>query len=250
MAVRDSTKLFLFDVDGTLTASRKVITPEMEAFMSKLTGEVVVGLVGGSDLVKINEQMNGKALSMFTHVFSENGLVYHRNGEHVATKSIQEHVGDDNLQTFINYSLKYMSGLTLPCKRGTFVEFRKGMLNICPVGRNCSQAERDQFGEYDKEHQIREKFVADLRKQFPDNGLVYSIGGQISFDVFPEGWDKRYCLNHILGEGHTFSEVHFFGDKTFPGGNDHEIFEDSRTIGHTVTSPDDTMAQIKQILNL
>ena len=34
--------------------------------------------------------------------------------------------------------------------RGTFVEFRKGMLNICPVGRNCSQAERDQFGEYDK----------------------------------------------------------------------------------------------------
>lgn len=64
----------------------QVITPEMEAFMSKLTGEVVVGLVGGSDLVKINEQMNGKALSMFTHVFSENGLVYHRNGEHVATK--------------------------------------------------------------------------------------------------------------------------------------------------------------------
>ena len=27
-----------------------------------------------------------------------------------------------------------------------------------------------------QEHHIREKFVADLRKQFPDNGLVYSIG--------------------------------------------------------------------------
>ena len=58
----------------------------MEAFMEKVTEKVVVGLVGGSDLVKINEQMNGKALSKFTHVFSENGLVYHRNGEHVATK--------------------------------------------------------------------------------------------------------------------------------------------------------------------
>ena len=63
-----------------------MITPEMEAFMEKVTEKVVVGLVGGSDLVKINEQMNGKALSKFTHVFSENGLVYHRNGEHVATK--------------------------------------------------------------------------------------------------------------------------------------------------------------------
>lgn len=60
----------------------------MEEFMQKVTEKVVVGLVGGSDLVKINEQMNGKVLTAFTHVFSENGLVYHRNGELVATKVI------------------------------------------------------------------------------------------------------------------------------------------------------------------
>jgi len=24
------------------------------------------------------------------------------------------------------------------------------MLNVCPVGRSCSQEERDEFGEYDK----------------------------------------------------------------------------------------------------
>ena len=40
--------------------------------------------------------------------------------------------------------------LLIYCCRGTFIEFRKGMLNVCPVGRSCSQAERDQFGEYDK----------------------------------------------------------------------------------------------------
>ena len=34
-----------------------------------------------------------------------------------------------------------------------------------------------------------------------------------------------------------------FGDKTFEGGNDYEIFSDERTIGHTVTSPDDTKQQ-------
>ena len=34
--------------------------------------------------------------------------------------------------------------------RGTFVEFRNGMLNICPVGRSCSQEERIEFNEYDK----------------------------------------------------------------------------------------------------
>ena len=39
-------------------------------------------------------------------------------------------------------------------------------------------------------------------------------------------------------------------DLHLQGGNDHEIFEDPRTIGHTVTSPEDTMAQLKQMLSL
>jgi len=35
-----------------------------------------------------------------------------------------------------------MSELEIPVKRGTFIEFRNGMLNICPVGRSCSRPER------------------------------------------------------------------------------------------------------------
>ena len=31
------------------------------------------------------------------------------------------------------------------------------------------------------------------------------------------------------------------------GGNDYEIFMDPRTIGHTVTSPEDTMEQLKAL---
>ena len=126
---------------------------------------------------------------------------------------------------------------------GTFIEFRKGMLNISPIGRACSKPERDAFEEYDKEHHIRSTMVSTLREQFAAYNLTFSIGGQISFDVFPKGWDKTYCLQYLT----DFSTVHFFGDKTFPGGNDHEIFEDARTEGHTVTSPDDTMAQCRAL---
>jgi phosphomannomutase len=71
-------------------------------------------------------------------------------------------------------------------------------------------------------------------------------GGQISFDVFPKGWDKTYCLQHL--EKDKFEEIHFFGDKTDPGGNDHQIFTDPRTIGHKVTSPVDTVRQLRQLL--
>lgn len=87
--------------------------------------------------------------------------------------------------------------------------------------------------------------VAAMKKEFADMDLTYSIGGQISFDVFPKGWDKTYCLNFLKPE--DFDEIHFFGDKTFEGGNDYEIFNHPRTIGHTVTSPEDTKHQCTKL---
>ena len=61
-------------------------------------------------------------------------------------------------------------------------------------------------------HQIRSKFIEKLKERFPDFDLTYSIGGQISFDVFPNGWDKRFCLQHVEND---FKDIYFYGDKTF-----------------------------------
>jgi phosphomannomutase len=87
-----------------------------------------------------------------------------------------------------------------------------------------------------------------------DNDDRYSIGGQISFDVFPTGWDKTYCLQYIEGEkeisGIEFKNVHFFGDKAFEGGNDWEIYSDPRTIGHAVKNPEDTIRILKEEFKL
>ena len=60
---------------------------------------------------------------------------------------------------------------------------------------------------------MRAAFVKVLQERFADYGLTFSIGGQISFDIFPNGWDKTYALGHVEKEG--FEEIHFFGDKTF-----------------------------------
>ena len=47
----------LFDVDGTLTEARKVVSPEVRTFMEGLSKEISIGVVGGSDLVKQKEQL-------------------------------------------------------------------------------------------------------------------------------------------------------------------------------------------------
>ena len=174
-----------------------------------------------------------KATTAYDYVFAENGLVAYKAGELLEVQSLKKLLGEDNLKKLINFVLRYVADLDIPIKRGTFIEFRNGMLNVSPIGRNCSQEERDEFEKYDEGAGVRKAMVAALQKEFADLDLTYSIGGQISFDVFPKGWDKTYCLRFVEADG--FDDIHFFGDKTFPGGNDHEIFESEKTKGHTVT---------------
>lgn len=241
----DATTLCLFDVDGTLTAPRQKATAEMSEFLQKLKARVRVGVVGGSDLCKIKEQLGEDIIQKVDYVFAENGLVAYKNGALLSVQSIQAHMGEELLQDFINFCLNYMAKIKLPKKRGTFIEFRNGMLNVSPIGRSCTQEERLEFFELDKKEKIRETFVSVLKEEFKGKGLSFSIGGQISFDVFPDGWDKRYCLGIV--ERDQFSTIHFFGDKTKPGGNDYEIYADPRTIGHEVSSPSQTMEMCQSL---
>ncbi|XP_053679341.1 phosphomannomutase [Anopheles nili] len=244
--------LILFDVDGTLTRPRELITEEMKNFLyQQVLPRATIGVVGGSDLEKMCEQLNGQEfLQKFDYVFPENGLVQYEGGKEMGKMSISQHLGEDILKRFINFCLHYIADLELPIKRGTFVEFRNGMLNISPIGRNCSSEERKQFYEYDQAHQVRQKMIDRVRKEFHEVDLTYSIGGQISFDVYPVGWDKTFCLRHVSKRSREFKEIHFFGDKTSPGGNDYEIFSHPQTIGHSVTSPEDTRKQLVELLKL
>ena len=61
---------------------------------------------------------------------------------------------------------------------------------MSPIGRNCSREERNDYEKFDLEHNVRQTMVAAMQKEFSDLDMTYSIGGQISFDVFPTGWDK------------------------------------------------------------
>jgi len=232
----------------------------MLSLLTRLRHEVAIGFVGGSDLVKQQEQLGTPAIavtSLFDFCFAENGLTAYRMGVPLASTSFIGWLGEDKYKKLVRFILHYVADLDIPVKRGTFIEFRNGMINVSPVGRNASKDERDAYEKYDLEHNIRRDFVEALKKQFPDFGLTYSIGGQISFDVFPTGWDKTYALQHVEaeakrgdGEAVEFKTIHFFGDKTYKGGNDYEIYEDSRTTGHAVKNPEDTAKILKELFNL
>ena len=238
----------LFDVDGTLTPARLTISPEMKNMLKELRKKCAVGFVGGSDFAKQLEQLGPDVLENFDYCFSENGLTAFKFGKPLPSQSFINWIGEEKYNELSKFILKYLSELDLPFRRGTFIEFRKGMINVSPVGRNCNTEERNEYEKFDLPNNIRINMVNALKENFSDLELTYSIGGQISFDVFPTGWDKTYCLRHLNDE--KFTNIHFFGDKSYKGGNDYEIYTDERTIGHAVTSPEDTMNQLKEIFKL
>jgi phosphomannomutase len=248
-------RLILFDVDGTLTPARKVIEEPMLEILQKLKlcPDLHIGFVGGSDLIKQKEQLGEENLDLFYWRFSENGLLGYKDNICIHKRSFVKALTDEkHFKQLINICLSVLSTLECPVKRGTFIEYRNSMINISPIGRACTQTEREEFEAYDYKHHIRKNMIYNIQNkwsQYITKGnlqnipeLQFSIGGQISVDVFPKGWDKTYCLDFIKD---TYDEIHFFGDKTEKGGNDYEIYQDPRVIGHKVAKYQDTI----EILN-
>ena len=160
-----STQLYLSLLFWHITVE---VTPEMMQFMKSLSEKITVGIVGGSDLPKQEEQLGEGIAKVFPYNFSQNGLVAYKNGELLEIQTISKHLGEDNIRRIVNWTLKYLADIDIPIKRGTFIEFRSGMLNISPIGRNCSREERNDYEKIDLEQGIRKNMVAAMKKEFAD----------------------------------------------------------------------------------
>lgn len=237
-------RVLLFDVDGTLTYPMKSIGNDVvEALQTVKSNGYNLSVVGGSDYNKISNQLEG-SLTLFDYICTENGLVTYHNNE-IFSNSLMEMLGESAFQDVINTILYELSRIVLPVKRDKFIEVRQACINVSPIGRSCSYDERVDFAAYDSLHKIREKLVNDILPILTRYGLTAVIGGMISIDIYPIGWDKRYSLKFFQNA----DVIHFFGDKTEPGGNDHAIYTDNRVIGHTVTGPLDLIQQLILLTN-
>jgi phosphomannomutase len=74
-------------------------------------------------------------------------LTAYRLGKPLTGNSFIEWIGEEKYQKLVNFILRYIADLDIPKKRGTFIEFRNGMINVSPIGRNASVEERNEFQE-------------------------------------------------------------------------------------------------------
>ena len=119
----------LFDVDGTLTIPRGEVKEDMMNVLKTLRQKITVGIVGGSDLPKQEEQLGVGIVDEVVWNFSQNGLVAYNNGKLLESNSISKHLGEDKIKRIVNWVMKYLSDLDLPVKVNNKISMHKPCLS-------------------------------------------------------------------------------------------------------------------------
>lgn len=212
-------QVFIFDIDGTLTPARQVMTDEMHEVFREFCKRERVVLATGSDMVKVKEQVPKGILPLVEKIFTCSGNVLYSGGEEWGELIYKRKFDPDpELIAFLERCVEFSS---CPVKTGSHLEFRPGMLNFSTIGRNCTQAQREEYYHWDMETGERKAIQEKLSHMYPS--LDCAIGGQISVDIYPRGMDKSQAYNYLKSDEPKTAIV-FLGDRLRPGGNDYPFF--------------------------
>ena len=207
-------KIYIFDMDGTLTPSRREMTPDFENFFSTWANKNIFFLVSGSNLEKIKEQVPQYILDLSEGVFTCGGNQLWLNGKLSYNHKFEP---SDDLLFFLKEQLKNSK---YPLRAGNHIEDRGSMLNFSVIGRDCSLEERLDYFNYDVKIQERTNIANEIMKRWDNIDAV--IGGQISIDITPKGMNKSQVLNEVK-KFYSDEKYIFIGDRTMEGGNDYPL---------------------------
>ena len=270
-------KIFLFDMDGTLTPVRGMVEPKIIQALCRLSRVCKIGVVTGSDYDYITQQMSAVINSSEIVPGQLELLPCNGTKRYTADSSRQfnltsevnmiDEIGEDEyallLRRCITYQLVIMSKYSQLPYRGTFLQHRGSLLNWCPIGRDAGAEERDAWVETDNNNDIREYYAESMEHicAINDINVTVALGGSTSLDIYPTGWDKTFALSY-----YPDYDVYFAGDKCMKGGNDWHLYEALSSMNRSfmvdstddtvaviqnfmVNSPDDTVAAVQKFLN-
>ena len=239
--------IVLFDMDGTLTEPRGKFNTELLLNLRQLSKHSEIGIVTGSDLNYIKSQVldfiKFSEIRFKTHLLPCNGTKHYKpptlkedEFELIHENDMKEQLGKTCFTEVFKIITQFQADVCfhlLPLT-GHFFDYRGSMVNWCPIGRNASREERDEFIKYDKETGFRDRFLSSLRYKLGlrcPNKIEVKLGGDTSFDIFPVGWDKTYALQHFKDK-----TCWFVGDRCQPNGNDYEIYEALKEKGRSFST--------------
>lgn len=240
-------KIILLDMDGTITPHRKPIDPFMCLQLDSMIADGWdLGIVSGSHLDYMDEQLESwqawKDNHHMLHKFPINGtLGLQMRNEY--TKFEWEWLIHDIRAADHRMRLS-LGGMYIRMPR-EIIDFRGPSINWCPIGRDANDNARKRFIGLDHAFDLRKNFLQQMKtRPLFHSKTVIKLGGQTSFDIYPQGWDKSYVFESFQ----DFERIYFIGDRCEPMGNDYEGFIKAGDYGIQTDGPESTSRILSKIL--
>jgi HAD superfamily hydrolase (TIGR01484 family) len=240
-------QLVVFDLDGTLAASKSSIDAEMAGLLGALLGVVKVAVISGGDMPQFETQLLAHLpqddrfanLSLLptcgTKFFRYEGGWHKLYSEDLSAEQKRRIVAA--LDAAVD-----ASGFRARKTWGDPIEDRGSQITYSALGQQAPLAEKEGW---DPDFAKRKAIQALLATSLPDFSVRF--GGTTSIDVTLPGIDKAYGIRKLRDVlAVPIQRMIYVGDALFPGGNDYP----ARTTGADciqVRDPNETKRVIEAI---
>lgn len=219
-------KLIVFDLDGTLAASKAALDTETAALLRDLLHILKVAVISGADWPQFQRQLvsnlpNDATLKNLCLLPTCGTKFYQYSSEWSLLYS--EDFTDTEKEKIIDALEQVMASADIaPADEwGEIIEDRGSQITFSALGQ---QAPIEAKKKWDPDFAKRKQMQEALGKLIPEFSV--RLGGTTSIDVTKPGIDKGYGIRKLrdtLGIG--IDEMIFIGDALFPGGNDYPAKE-------------------------
>ncbi len=241
-------KLIVFDLDGTLAASKSALDAEMAALLHDLLAIVQVAVISGGDWPQFETQLLAKLphdqrLNNLSLLPTSGTKFYRYAGEWTKLYSEDFTAAEKMAISSALEQACEAAGIAVEKVWGAVIEDRGSQMTFSALGQQAPSAAKNQW---DPDFTKRKRMKVLLDTRLP----TYSVrlGGTTSIDVTKTGIDKAYGigkLRDILGI--AIPEMIFIGDALFPGGNDYPA-EEAGVVSIPVRGPQETKRVIETII--
>jgi HAD superfamily hydrolase (TIGR01484 family) len=217
-------KLFVFDLDGTLAASKSVVGTEVAGLLYELLGLTKVAIISGGGWTQferqllahlpVGDRLRGLYLlpTCGTQMFEYRGSWSRVYAEEFSASQ------RDLIVSSLDRALQE-SGFRVEKTWGEVIEDRGSQITLSVLGQEAPLSEKQAW---DPDFVKRQRILAILEPLL--DGFSVRMGGTTSIDVTKLGIDKAYGVRKLQERlGISLREMLFAGDAIFEGGNDYPV---------------------------
>ncbi|MBD3255984.1 MAG: HAD hydrolase family protein [Candidatus Lokiarchaeota archaeon] len=257
---KEQDRIFLFDLNGTLTLPHKNISDNMLFALGELLhrGNGDIAIVSSGDFNSVYEQIGRHLLNYSLEnrikILPCNGTqiyCYDNGWQKIYSLSMKEEIGSELYLKLIEGILRYQSIRIKSFPKiptsSNFISYQGGSINWSLIGKDCSEEERAEFVRDERNIYIRTILLNLLKKNIGSSKIDYALSGQTSISIYPRGWDKTYALTHFKEK-----ECWFFGDNCESGRRDFSLWKKLESSGRAFKTrgPEETIQIIDQLIHI